>query len=191
MVTKEMIKDAKKYMEQEISQNKKRIEHLKSTAKTAKKLAKIHDVNNNSAYFAAILHDVTKHYEKQKVLKILLDEKVKDTYLIDNYKLAHGLTAAILIHKRYKIKYSGDIFNSVKYHTYGRKNMSKLEKIVYLADLIEPSRDFKGINEIRETAQLDLDKAILMAAISTINYLLKNNKIIHPNTIELYNEICK
>ena len=80
-----------------------------------------------------------------------------------------------------------DILNAIRYHTIGRKGMSDLEKIIYIADAVEEGRNYPGVNEMREVAYKNLDEAILMEANRKIEYLIKLDAIIHPSTVEMRN----
>ena len=82
-----------------------------------------------------------------------------------------------------------EILDGIMYHTTGIDGMSKLAKVVYLADMIEPGRDFPGVEELRKLARKDLDKAMLMAYGNTIRYLMEGGLLIHPHCIRGYNEL--
>ncbi|MCH4200703.1 bis(5'-nucleosyl)-tetraphosphatase (symmetrical) YqeK, partial [Clostridium tyrobutyricum] len=77
-----------------------------------------------------------------------------------------------------------DILSAVAYHTTGRPNMTILEKIIYLADYIEPMRDFPGVDDIRQEAEKSLDKALLHSFNSTIRHVLNKGQLLHLNTIK-------
>ena len=80
-----------------------------------------------------------------------------------------------------------EILNAIKYHTTGRENMTLFDKIIFIADYIEPSRNFQGIEEVRKMAYEDLDKSIIMAMDKTINFLIDNQILIHTRTVEARN----
>lgn len=89
-----------------------------------------------------------------------------------------------------KEKYSvndSDILNAVRYHTTGRPNMTNLEKIVYLADYIEPGRDFPGVEEMRAISYEDLDRALLSALEKTIVHVVSIGQILHEDTVRARN----
>ena len=81
-----------------------------------------------------------------------------------------------------------EILTAVKYHTTGHAGMEKLTKIIYLADMIEPRRDFPGVEELREAARKDLDLAVHLAAAHTLDYILKHHKPMHPDSVGVYND---
>ena len=76
-------------------------------------------------------------------------------------------------------------------HTTGRENMTLLDKIIFIADYIEPGRKFYGVDEVRELAYKDLDKAVLLSLENTIRHILNKGVLIHPNTINARNYIIK
>ena len=86
-------------------------------------------------------------------------------------ELWHSIIAPIIARKVFEIE-DEEILNAMRWHTTGKENMTNLEKIIYLADLIEPSRKFEGVDEIRELAYKDLDLAMLKALTHTTIYLL-------------------
>lgn len=166
-----------------------RYNHSIRVMETAIKLAKINEVNCEHAKIAGILHDCGKFQSiSQQIEKSNEFNVVKDKYMNENLQLLHAPLSAVIAQNVYKVK-DVDILNSIKYHTTGRVNMSKLEKIIYIADYIEPNRDFKGVEEIRLLAFKDLDKAMLKAFNNTIKYVIERNWIIHENTIFARNSL--
>ena len=108
-------------------------------------------------------------------------------------ELWHAIVAPILGKKVFKIE-DDEILNAMRWHTTGKENMSNLDKIIYLADLIEPSRNFNGLDELRKVAREDLDLAMIKALTHTIKFLLDRGVAIDGNTIKarnylLYNNV--
>lgn len=126
--------------------------HCLRTAEEAYKLAEHYGEDKNKAYIAGILHDCGKN---------------KSTH---NDNLMHSLTGSELAKNEYDI-IDEDIINSIKYHTTGRENMNLLEKIIFIADKIEPCRNYEGIYEIRKLAYDNINKSIIESLKSTINYV--------------------
>ena len=81
------------------------------------------------------------------------------------------------------------VWRIICYHTTARENMSILDKIIYIADYIEPERYFKEVEEVRKMAFVDLNKSLILAMENTIIFLIQNNKLIHPNTIKSRNHL--
>lgn len=94
-----------------------------------------------------------------------------------------------LVEKEVGIK-DREILDAIRYHTSGRPEMSMLEKIVYLADYIEPGRAFPGVDEVRELAEVSLERAFLQAVKNTIMFLIRNNRAVFPLSFETYNSYC-
>ena len=104
-----------------------------------------------------------------------------DSHIRASKGLLHGPAGACLLKKLFNV--SDEIYNACYYHTMGRENMTILEKIVFMADYIEPSRNFEGIEEIRKMAYEDLEQSMVLAIDSTLKYLMKTNKKIYYKTI--------
>jgi predicted HD superfamily hydrolase involved in NAD metabolism len=105
-------------------------------------------------------------------------------------ELWHAPVGAYLVEKEVGIVDS-DILNAIRFHTSGRPNMTLLEKIIYVADYIEPGRHFPGVEEVRELAKLSLNKALIMAIHNTIVFLMKKKQQIYPDTFLTYNDLVK
>ncbi|MFR7490339.1 MAG: HD domain-containing protein, partial [Romboutsia timonensis] len=84
------------------------------------------------------------------------------------------------------------IINSIKYHTTGKEDMDIIEKIIYIADLIEEDRDFPGVEELRDLVyNKELDKALLISFNNTIKFVIENNQLIHNRTVDARNYLIK
>ena len=99
----------------------------------------------------------------------------------------HGEVGAEIIQDELKIT-DEEILNAVRRHTIGAVQMTTLDKIVYVADYVEPGRDFPGANYAREVAFADLDDGMRYETQHTLQYLLENNKKIYPAAILTYNQ---
>lgn len=167
----------------------KRLGHSIRVMKEAEKLAKCYGEDIEKASLAGLLHDCGRYEDKSYLLKkaqefgIILDEIYKK-----NDNLLHAHLGVEVARHDYGIS-DTDILNAIRYHTTGRENMSLLEKIVYMADYIEPGREFKGLDEIRSLCyeSKDIDKALIGAIDNTIIYILNNKAIIHEDTIKARN----
>ena len=175
----ELIKsDLKKYLSLE------RYNHTIRVCETAIELARIYNENVEDATIAALLHDYVKCLDKKHYREIIRKNNLKiDSVIEKNIGLAHGLISAYFAKEKYRIE-NIDILNAIEYHTYGRPDMSTLEKIIYLADYIEPGRSFDGVDEIRETAKKDLNKAMIMALESSMDYVKSVGKEVHPLSMQ-------
>ena len=99
----------------------------------------------------------------------------------------HGLVGAYFVEHELGIT-DHDILEAIRLHTTGAPQMSLLSKIIYVADYIEPGRDFPGVEEARRLAVLDLDQAVAFETKQTLQYLIGKNVPIYPKTIETYNQ---
>lgn len=170
---------------QEIGVN--RYNHSLRVMETALDLAKTYGADIEKTRIASLLHDCGKIAEHSKLLKRVSEfDIILDNSLKHNYELLHGPLGAKIAEKEYGIK-DKEILDSIYYHTIGRENMTVLDKVIYIADYIEPKRKFEAVYEIRKMAYIDLDKSIIMAMDNTVVFLIMNNKLIHPETIKARN----
>ena len=181
------IKEITKLMEQKLSAQ--RFKHSIAVANTAVKLATIYNVNTTSAEIAGLLHDCAKDLKNEELL--LKAEKfdiiIKNIWRIEP-QLLHGPVGAHLALNYYP-ELDKNIVNAIYYHTTGRENMSKLEKIIYIADIIEPNRRFAGVTELRNLVGEPLNSLTVKVMDSVLKYLLNNNLIIDTHTIKARNQI--
>ncbi len=175
------IEKIKKDLEKSLSG--KRYRHSAGVADTAKHLAKLYGADTEKAYIAGWVHDAAKELSLADMQAILpADSPIReDGPMLASRALLHGPVGSILIESRYGID-DKEIQGAVRYHTTGRVNMTLLEKIIFLADYIEPSRDFPGVETLRKLAEKDLDRAVLAAYDSTISHLLDQGAYIYDLT---------
>lgn len=150
--------------------------------KTAVHLAKIYGVDEDKADLAAMMHDMYRFHGQQEREDELIDRLGIDKRYKGNLKLAHSKVAAAALEKDWGIT-DRDILNAVSYHTTGRAGMSTLEKIVYLADAIEPARDYPGVEKLRQLAETDLDRACLDSFESSLAFVRAKGDIIDQDTV--------
>lgn len=180
------LKKLRKAMEKEL--NSKRYEHTLCVAYTAASLAMVHGVDTDSAMTAGMLHDCAKCLSGKKLISICRKNALGISEIERNNPAAllHAKAGSVLAHEKYGIN-DKDILNSIKYHTTGRPNMSKLEKILYIADYIEPGRKHaSNLKQIRCMAYQDLDKTLLKILEDTLAYLASADGQIDPMTRETY-----
>lgn len=160
--------------------------HTLGVMETAIELAGLYGEDVKKAEIAAIFHDYAKFRPKDEMKNIIKEQKMPNILLEHNSELWHAPVGAYLVEKEVGIHDQG-ILSAIKYHTSGRPNMTLLEKIIYVADYIEPGRQFPGVEEVRDIAKHNLDQALVKAIQNTIVFLLKKNQTIYPDTIETYN----
>ena len=165
---------------------KKRFTHTLGVAETAVKLAKIFGESEEKAYIAAMLHDYAKCMtieEQRKYASFECDVKVIESY---SKELLHAFAAVHLCKTVFHIT-DEEILRAIKLHTTGQENMTMLDKIIFLADYIEPNRVFPGVDEAREIVFQDLNQGMLFALSKTIIYLIEKKQKVYPETLQAYN----
>ncbi|MEK5173369.1 bis(5'-nucleosyl)-tetraphosphatase (symmetrical) YqeK [Heyndrickxia sp. FSL W8-0496] len=166
----------------------KRYTHTLGVMETAIDLAKLYEADEKKAELAAIFHDYAKFRPLEEMKKIIIEQKFDPFLLQYNPELWHAPVGAYLIQEEVGIK-DVEIINAVRYHTSGRMNMTLLEKIIYLADYIEPGRQFPGVEEARKLAKKDLDEALIYSVKNTIIFLMNKNQAVYPDTFTFYNDL--
>lgn len=160
----------------------KRLAHIRGTEETAAALARRWGADEEKLRRAAILHDCTKYHSMEEHLAICDRYGVAlDALERGAVKLLHAKSGAALA--RYVFGQDDEIFSAILYHTTGRAGMTLAEKILYMADYIEPNRDFPEVEEMRALAYADLDRAVLMGVELTIAEMEERGQTIHPNTL--------
>lgn len=167
----------------------KRFEHSLSVMDTAVEIARFYHADVEKARLAGLVHDCAKDKSGEELLSIVsgAGQHIDDVSL-DSPKLLHGVAGAIIAKEVMGID-DEDVLNAVIYHTTGRKDMSVLEKIIYIADYVEPLREFPGVDRMRQDVYVDLDKAMIYAFDSTIKYVIERGQMIHPNSVEGRNHV--
>lgn len=143
-------------------QNDRRYEHTMGVAYTATCLAYRYGEDPQKARLAGLLHDCAKHLSGEKTLEMCEKYKIQVNKVEKaNPFLLHGKVGALIARKKFGVE-DEDILNAITYHTTGRPGMSLLEKIIYIADYIEPNRDFAAnLDAVRELAFENLDMALM------------------------------
>ena len=174
------IDSIKKYIDKNLSE--KRRNHTYGVRDTALKLADKYGCDKEKAEKAALLHDIFRGVSPD-VLNYHVRHLGLDSRYVNDANLAHGPVAAQVIQRDFGVK-DQDIINAVRYHTTGRDGMSLLEKIIYIADAIEPGRTYPGVDDIRKLAATDIDAACLASINKTIDYVTSQGKYLDGETIE-------
>lgn len=180
------LSELRKAMEKELSS--KRYLHTLGVSYTAACLAMAHEADMDNAMAAGLLHDCAKPLKGEE--QISLCEKnhldISDVERINPSALLHAKVGAYLAESRYGIT-DPDILNAIRYHTTGRPKMSKLEKILYIADYIEPGRKHVAdLEQIRRMSYRDLDATMAKILENTLAYLKTTDGQIDSMTEETY-----
>ena len=169
--------------------SERRYIHSVNVAKEAKILAEKYGADEEKAYIAGMLHDITKEMPGDEQLQIIRDSDIiLDNVLSEAPKLWHGLSGSIYVRKNLGIL-DEDILNAIRYHTTGRAGMSLLEKIIFVADYTSEERTYRGITTMRKKSRRSLEEAMLYGFKFTFSDLTSRELAIHPNELNCYNEI--
>lgn len=164
----------------------KRFIHVLGVVDTAIELARKFDVSESNAEIAAILHDVAKFSDRDWMKSIIVSEKLDPLLLEYHSELWHAPVGAYLAETEFGVE-DKDILNAIRYHTTGREHMSDLEKVVYIADLIEPNRKFSGVEELRQLKEQGLDVMMEASVKHSIEFLVSKNQPVFPDSLKCYN----
>lgn len=168
----------------------KRYHHSVAVYETALELAAAHKLDMEKVAVSALLHDCGREVAgrdslaKAAELGIAVDETEANQPI-----LLHAKLGVYYAEHKYGVT-DKEILDGILYHTTGARDMTPLAMAVYLADLLEPTRDFPGIDEMRKLAKQDMEKAMMRAYAQTIRYLLEYDLLIHPNCIYGYNQLA-
>lgn len=169
-----------------------RFEHSIGVAETASELAEMFNLDKGRAYTAGLLHDCAKKFSKDEMLKIMESLPIEECEMI-NPKTYHAPVGAYIAKTEFGIK-DEEILSAIRWHTLGKLNMTDFEKVIFIADKIEPrTRPQMYIDAIRPKLleENGLDMALLECYKGTIKSLADRNLKICISTIEIYNELLK
>ncbi|MDP4181524.1 MAG: bis(5'-nucleosyl)-tetraphosphatase (symmetrical) YqeK [Bacillota bacterium] len=171
------------------SLSEKRFKHLVGVMDTAVELAQSYGQDVDKAAIAGLLHDCAREIKGDELIKTCSKYGIEiDAFYKKQPMLLHGPIGVEVAREVYQIE-DLIVLNSIKYHTTGRANMDMLEKIIFLADYIEPGRKFKGVEEARKMAFIDIDRTMLLALDKTISHIIEKENLIHIDTIYARNYI--
>jgi len=168
----------------------KRMPHVLGTEQEAVRLVRRYGGDETQARIAALLHDCTKKLDMAQQLAlcekygIMLDELEQKAL-----KLLHSKTGAAIARDVFGVEDA--VYDAILYHTTGKPDMTRLEKIIYLADYIEPTRDFPGVDELRKTVYEDMDKGLLMGLTMTIQEMEEMGNPVHHLTRDARDYLLK
>ncbi len=167
-----------------------RFVHTLGVAVTAANLASVHGCDASKAYLAGMLHDCAKYLTGEEQISECRKAGISlSSVEIQNTVLIHGKLGAFYARTKYGVE-DEEILSAITYHTTGRPKMKPLEKIIYLADYMEPGRNMKckpySLEEIRKMCFCDIDHALFMVLECCVGFLKKSGKPIDPLTLETY-----
>lgn len=165
--------------------------HTECVAKQARLLARQHGADEDIACLCGYLHDIMKCLPKQELLHYLNRNGILLSDIEKKIPAAwHSIAGALYCEQELGIE-NKEIIDAVRYHTTGRKDMTLMEKIVFIADATGEDRDYKGVGKIRKESFKDLDRAMWSCLSHNISFLAKVGRLIHPESIEAYNALCR
>ncbi|NPV90206.1 MAG: HD domain-containing protein [Firmicutes bacterium] len=163
--------------------------HTLGVVEDAVRLARLWEADPYKAELAALLHDLVRDWTPESILSIaeaagIVSDPVERMYP----DLLHGPVAAFLAATQWGVN-DREVIDAIALHTLGAEKMTTLAKIIYLADLVEPGRDYPGVERLRELVEKDLDRAMLAGFDQTLRYCLERGKMLHPRTINARNAL--
>ena len=159
--------------------------HSLGVVETAVKMAETFGVDIEKTRVAALLHDCAKQIPHDEQIKLCEEFGVPtDEIKLKQPGLLHADLGAYIAETEFGIE-DEEISDAIRYHTLGRENMSDLEKILYLSDIIEPNRkEFEGLTDLRRLCFLDLDEALRFGLSLSIKHVERCGGLLHPETIK-------
>lgn len=170
---------------------KKRFEHSLGVCDEAVKMAKRFGADEEKAYIAGLLHDCAKCLTRDEEKSVCEKYNVVTDEMTNLcHPVMHAPLGAVVAEHEYGIT-DDEILNAIRYHTVARAGMTLLEKIIYVADMTEPGRDYPGVDNLRRLSEKDIDAAYCEALKQSLLHNIEKGALIHPNSLEAWNDICK
>lgn len=166
----------------------KRFYHSKCVSKEAGVLARRFGADPEKAEIAGMLHDIMKDTDADKQLKIM--ERfgiIRNNIEKQKPKLWHAISGAAYIEHELNVR-DPDILSAVRWHTTGRKDMTLLDKVIFIADFISADRDYEGVEEMRKLAETSLEKAMIEGIVFTANEQFEKHMLLGTDMIDAYND---
>ncbi|MBY6178261.1 bis(5'-nucleosyl)-tetraphosphatase (symmetrical) YqeK [Staphylococcus warneri] len=180
------IENAKELVKEKLPE--KRYKHSLRVAETAVKLAEIYDGDKDKAKLAGVLHDYCKYDDLSTMYQVVRQYELETDLLSYGGEILHGPVCSAIMENDFDVK-DEEVLLAIKYHTTGRQQMTKTEKLVFIADYIEPGRKTPGVEEIRDMAynQGSLDKTIYEISKRTVLFLIQKDITVYGATIACLN----
>lgn len=166
--------------------SEKRFQHTLRVEKVALQLAELHGGDVEKASIAALLHDYAKELPDYVMSDRIITENMDLDMLNYGNAIWHGPVGAVLVNEELGVN-DEEILSAIAQHTIGAPKMSLTSQIIFVADYIEPERDFPEVKEARTLAKKSLKQAVFYEMRQTLMHLIKQNKIIYPKSLESYN----
>lgn len=164
--------------------------HCLRVAYVARRLADVYHYDMDKAYVAGLIHDIAKEFSNEENMDVIMKYHLSKSLLDDDYsKLLHSDIGACLAKNVYGL--DDDVCHAVMCHTIGDIPMNLLDKILFVADKIEPGKDYMGIEEERELAYKDINEATILCIENHHKKLVKTKKKIYPKSLDVLNYLKK
>jgi predicted HD superfamily hydrolase involved in NAD metabolism len=163
-----------------------RFEHCIGVSRTAAKLAELNGYDVDKAALAGFIHDYAKRIPVEEYREVIKTQGFDQDLLNWNRAIWHGIVGTYFIKKELQIE-DPEILQAIWRHTTGDATMTTLDKIVFVADYIEPGRHFPGVEEARKVAYDDLDAGVGYELAHTLAFLIEKRNKIYPKTLAAYN----
>ncbi len=187
----ETMRESEMYKRLRTLMDEERYAHSLGVRDCAVMLAERYGADVGKARLAGLLHDCAKGLSRQEMINRAMEAGIElGPEEFQSEALLHGAVGAIIARQVFGVE-DPEILSAIECHTTGKRDMALLDKIIYLADYIEPNRDFPGVEDLKQAAMEDLDKAVLMALRRTIKYVLDTDRFLHPRTVEAWNDMLK
>lgn len=166
--------------------------HSINTMEFALKIANSYEKNINlcDLCIASLVHDYGKTFDTEELVRLAIKHRLDiSEFEFELKPLIHGFIGDFLIVRDFAIK-DAKILKSVKNHTIGSVNMSIEEKILFIADKVEKSREYDKVEELRKLALKDINLCLIEVYKNNIIYVINKNCLLHPDTSGIWNSIC-
>ena len=162
--------------------DRQRFEHTLGVEQTAREMARVFGENEEKAALAGLLHDCAKCMPLSQMVKAAKHADV-DPVMKESKALMHAVAGRCVAQSVYSVQ-DEDVLGAIRWHTTGHANMTRLEKIIYLADVIEPNRKpYPGLEALRAQCMQDLDGAMHTALRMSLEHVKEQGKTLHPDTL--------
>ena len=166
--------------------SERRFQHVLGVEEAAVALAARFGASEDKASIAALTHDYAKERPDDEMIMIIKEAGFDPELLEYGNPIWHSVVGAYLVEKELGIT-DPEILQAIRLHTTGAAEMSTLDKIIYVADYIEPGRRFPGVEDARAVALVDLDEAVAFETKHTLAHLIEMETLVYPKTLETYN----
>lgn len=162
--------------------DRQRFEHTLGVEQTARQMARIFGEDEEKAALAGLLHDCAKCMPLSQMVKAARRAQA-DPVMKESKALMHAVAGRCVAEEVYGVQ-DAEVLDAIRWHTTGHAGMTRLQKIIYLADMIEPNRKpYPGLDELRALCMQDLDAALRMALRMSLEHVKEQGKTLHPDTL--------